>query len=135
MTTYATARHSRVIEFTPEGRIVSVHASSSAPPTPLRVVVGEGTRNLAPYVEGLRPKLRRSDADPARTSRSFASVGSTGEQPLIGLDPDATAVLDELQARFNEYATGDPEYVGRHHRPGPLARLARALRLGRRDGV
>lgn len=79
--------------------------------------IGEATQRLFPIA---RDREQRPDA----TARlSFGVLSESGEQPLIGIDPDQTAVLDALQARFERFASGDLEYVGRHHRPGLLARL------------
>ena len=104
-TVYATARHARVIEIDPEGRIVSVHHSENGPTRALNVT-----------------RLRSDVVDTQRLA--FGVLSESGEQPLIGIDPDATAVVDEIQRRFLRFAAGDI-HVGRHraHRPGLLARL------------
>lgn len=104
MTTYASPRHARVIEITPEGRIVSVHHSEHGPTRAINVT---RLRADVPYV----------------SQHAFAVLSSSGEQPLVGIDPDRTAVLDALQLRFTRFASGDLEYVGRHHRLSLFARL------------
>jgi hypothetical protein len=113
VTTYATARHKRVIEITPEGRIVSVHFGIDSPTKPINVT-----------------RLRADEPGMVRTS--FAVLSPSGEQPLIGVDPDRTEaieVIDELQQRFNQYRLGEPT-GGRHRRtdqPGLFARLLRRI--------
>lgn len=76
----------------------------------------------------ITPPHRRPAADPARFEdrRSFYGTDHvTGENPLLGMPQ-----YDLEQERFNRfYASTD--YVGRHHRPGLLARLLRATRGGR----
>ncbi|GIE30125.1 hypothetical protein Ait01nite_031700 [Actinoplanes italicus] len=119
--TYATTRHQRVIELDKEGRVMSVHRGVDAPTRPINV-----TR-------------LRSD-QPGMERVSFAVLSPSAEQPLIGVDPDRTEVLeviDELQQRFNQYRLGEPT-GGRHRRagqPGLFARLLQALGFGRRGGA
>ena len=83
------------------------------------------------HVPGERATVRLTttprDTDPATTSRlSFGVLSESGEQPLIGIDPDQTAVLDALQLRSARYASGNVDVrPGRHRaeRPSLLARL------------
>ncbi|BEL07872.1 hypothetical protein Q0Z83_060630 [Actinoplanes sichuanensis] len=115
MTVYATP--GPAIEFTPEGRIVTVHTSTNTPGRPLRLV-GEGTRNLAPYREGLPPRLRRPDADPdLATTVEFRT----------------TAPRDAVQERFDRFRP-EAKRVGRH-RLSLAGRIRRLLGRGRKDGV
>jgi hypothetical protein len=70
---------------------------------------------------------RRPYADPTKFEdrRSFAGTDSvTGEVPLLGVDE-----ADPEQAAFDRFyaATGDPDYVGRHHQRGWFARLLRRI--------
>jgi hypothetical protein len=111
VTTYATARHKRVIEITPEGRIVSVHFGIDSPTKPINVT-----------------RLRADEPGMVRTS--FAVLSPSAELPLIGVDPDKTEaieVIDELQKRFNQYRLGEPT-GGRHRSPDQPGLFARLLR-------
>lgn len=116
MTTYASPRHARVIEITPEGRIVSVHHSEHGPTRAINVT---RLRADVPYV----------------SQHAFAVLSPSGEQPLVDIDPDQTAVLDALQLRFARYAGGNVDVrPGRHRAPEP-GLFARLFGRGRRDGV
>ena len=82
--------------------------------------IGEATQRLFPIP-------RDTEHRPDTTVRlSFGVLSDSGEQPLIGIDPDQTAVLDALQLRFARYASGNVDVrPGRHRaeRPSLLARL------------
>jgi hypothetical protein len=116
MTTYASPRHARVIEITPEGHIVSVHRSENGPTRAINVT---RLRTDVPYV----------------TQHAFGVLSPSGEPPLVGIDPDQTAVLDALQLRFQRYPGVDVDVrPGRHRAPKPSP-FARLFGRGRRDGV
>lgn len=116
MTTYATARHSRVIEITPEGRIVSVHHSEHGPTRAINVT---RLRADVPHVN----------------QHAFAVLSPSGEQPLVGIDPDQTAVLDALQLRFARYADSNVDVRPGRHRAQEPSLLDRLFGRGRRDGA
>jgi hypothetical protein len=102
VTTYAT-RRARVIEITPEGRIVSIHTSEHSPTKPINVT---RLRSDVPVVE----------------QHAFAVLSPSGEQPLIGINPDQTAVIDALQRRFDAYQP-DRRPVSHRRAEGLFARL------------
>lgn len=106
--TTSTARHRRVDVIDLEDTVTIHHP------------IGEATQRLFPIA---RDREQRPDT----TARlSFGVLSDSGEQPLIGIDPDQTAVLDALQLRFTRYAGGNIDVrPGRHRaeRPSLFARL------------
>lgn len=85
--------------------------------------IGEQTKRLFPIA---RDNEQRPDA----TARlSFGVLSESGEQPLIGIDPQHTAALDALQLQFQAFAGADMR-PGRHRAPGLLART-----FGRKGGA
>lgn len=121
MTTYATARHARVIEFDQKGNVVTVpHRAVRLNP------IGEQTQRLFPI-----PR----DTDPLHTS-PFAVVdpATTGSLPALA---DLAAELRrrkdaaDLARIAAERRTGAP---GRHRAERPSL-LARLFGRGRRDGA
>jgi len=114
MATYATMRHSRVIEYTREGRIVTLHFGIDAPTKAINVT---RLRSDTPHLE--------------RTA--FAVLGPSGESPMIGIDPDQTTIIDALQNRFDRFGVEPVAPVRRHRggRRGPMAWLLAAVKARR----
>jgi hypothetical protein len=98
-------------------------------------IVGEGTQNLAPYVHGLPPALRRPTASlpiylPAAGCRRIVpndedfETGPTqpAPQPVPAPGPPPTPVVDDRPRSGGEevvwgYADPADKYLGRHRRP------------------
>lgn len=91
---------------------------------------------LPPTVETtqrLVPPPRRPNAVGEKRIRIPRTIGIVDSPCQTGALPLAVqAVIDRERAAAERRRA---QYVGRHHRPGLLARWFRALRLGRRDGV
>ena len=81
-------RHGRVVEFTLDDTVGFVLPPASAPTQAINVT-----------------RLRADLTDVERTS--FAVLSPSGEQPLIGINPDQTAVIDALQERFNRFGVDE----------------------------
>lgn len=77
---------------------------------------GEKTQRLFPIA-------RDNEQRPDSTARlSFGVLSQSGEQPLIGINPQQTAALDALQLRFQAFADADMR-PGRHRSPGLFTHL------------
>ena len=114
MTTYVSPLGDRVIEFDQEGNVVTVpHRAVRLDP------IGEATQRLFP--------IARDTEQRAGTDRhAFGAVGSTGEQPLVGISPEQTAIIDALQLRFARFPGSDVDVRPGRHRatePSLFARL------------
>ena len=123
MTTYVSPLGDRVIEFDQEGNVVTVpHRAVRLDP------IGEATRRLFPIA---RDTEQRTGTD----RHAFGAVGSTGEQPLVGIAPDQTAVLDALQMRFARFPGGDVDVRPGRHRAVESSLFARWFGHGRKGGA
>lgn len=102
------------------------------------IPVGEATRNLAPFVAGLPPALRRPDA-----SGEFPIVEPTAPARLVGAEelarlaagetlilPDDATLVPLRQAVPTVYQRPAPMWhVGRHRKADPVWAWA-AIRIG-----
>jgi hypothetical protein len=91
--------------------------------------IGEATQRLFPIARDTEARV----TDTARDS--FAVLSPSGEQPLVGITPDQTAVLDALDRRFARFPGGDVDVrPGRHRAPEP-GLFARLFGRGRKGGA